>query len=136
MSTHFLNSEHSYTVNKVDKFKPVVSVGSSDNNHLFLSRISRIAFNMLRRWSKPDVETPPPEQYLSEPCQTPGKASEYSYVNFEVLETINTSARKGKRGDYNHYSSDQRYKMAKYAVENEVSKATIHFSKHQRKIIY
>ena len=79
---------------------------------LSLSHISRIAFYMLRRWLKSYVETPPPEQYLPEPCQTPEKASEYVAANFEVLETITTSARKQKRGEYNHYSPDQRYKMA------------------------
>ena len=87
------------------------------------THISRITFNMLRRWLKSGVETPLPEQYLPEPCQTPEKASEYAAANFEVLETITTSARKRKRGEYNHYSPDQRYKMAKYAVENRVSKA-------------
>ena len=70
MSTHFLNNEYTYTVNKDYEFKPVVSVGSSDNYHLFFSRILRIAFNLLRRWSKSDVENPPSEQYLSEPCHT------------------------------------------------------------------
>ena len=68
------------------------------------------------------METPPPEQYLPEPCQTPEKASEYGAANIEVLETITTSARKRKRGEYNHYSSDQQHKMAKYAVENGVFK--------------
>ena len=78
------------------------------------------------------METPPPEQYLPEPCQTPEKASEYAAANFEVLETITTSARKRKRGEYNHYSPDQRYKMAKYAVENGVSKALTKIFKTSR----
>ena len=99
------------------------------------THISRITFNMLRRWLKSGVETPLPEQYLPEPCQTPEKASEYAAANFEVLETITTSARKQKRGEYNHYSPDQQYKMAKYAVENRVSKAAKHFSKHLGKNI-
>ena len=97
-------------MNNVHKFKPVVNVGSTANFHLSLSRISRIAFNVLRRWFKSGVETSPPELYLPEPCQTPEKASEYAAANFEVLETITTSARKRKR---NHNSPDQRYKMAK-----------------------
>ena len=133
-STHFLNSE-TYTLNKVHEFKTVVNVGRTDNYHLSLSRISRIALNMLRRWLKSGVETPPPDQYLSEQCQTPEKASEYAAANFEVLETITTSARKQKRGEYNHYSPDQQYKMAKYAVENRVSKAAKHFSKHLGKTL-
>ena len=60
---------------------------------------------MLRRWLKSGVETPPPEQYLPEPCQTPEKACKYAAAtcHFEVLETITTSARKRKRGEYNHY---------------------------------
>ena len=61
--------------------------------------------------------------------------SEYAAANLEVLETITTSARKRKRGEYNHYSPDQRYKIAKYAVENGVSKAAKHFSKHLGKNI-
>ena len=36
---------------------------------------------------------------------------------------------KRKRGKYNHYSAEHRYKMAKYAVENGVMKASKHFSK-------
>ena len=43
---------------------------------------------MLRRWLKAGVETPPPEQYLPEPCQTPEKDTDYEASNFEVLETL------------------------------------------------
>ena len=52
-----------------------------------------------------------------------------------ILETNTTSARKRKRGGKNLYSPDQQYKTAKYAVENGVSKAAKHFSKHLGKNI-
>ena len=68
--------------------------------------------------------------------KSPEKDSEYAAANFEVLETITTSARKRKRGEYNHYSPDQQYKMAKCAVENGVSKAAKDFSKHLGKNIH
>ena len=71
---------------------------------------------MLRRWLKSGMETPPPEQYLPEPCQTPEKACEYAAANYEVLETIATSARKRKRGEFIHHSPEQRYKMATYKL--------------------
>ena len=100
---------------------------------LSLSRISRIALNMLRRWLKSGVETPPPEQYLSEPCQTPEKASEYAAANFEVLETITTSARKQKRGEYNHYSPDQQYKMANMLWKIEYLKPQTFFKTSREK---
>lgn len=53
---------------------------------------------------------------------------EISAANGAVVQAMSKSLKK-KRGEYNHYSAEQRYKMAKYAVENGVMKASKHFSK-------
>lgn len=86
-----------------------------------------LTVKILRRWLKWSCETPP-EQYLPNPCSTPEKSSVISAANAAVVQAVCKSLKR-KRGDYNHYSSEQRYKMAKYAVENGVMKASIHFSK-------
>lgn len=39
-----------------------------------------------------------------------------------------SETQKRKHGEYNHYSAEQRYKIAKYAVENSFMKASKHFS--------
>ena len=43
---------------------------------------------MFRRWLKSGVETPPPEQYLPEPCQTPEKASGYAAAILNFLRPL------------------------------------------------
>ena len=82
---------------------------------------------MLRRWLKSSCETPH-DEYLPNPCLTPEKSVEISAANGAVVQAVSKSLKR-KRGKYNHYSAEQRYKMAKYAVENGVMKASKHFSK-------
>lgn len=82
---------------------------------------------MLRRWLKSSCETPH-DEYLPNPCLTPEKSVEISAANWAVVQAMSKSLKR-KRGEYNHYSAEQRYKMAKYAVENGVMKASKDFSK-------
>lgn len=56
-------------------------------------------------------------------------------ANENVDKTMTgSSSKKRKRGEYNHYDSEQRLKMAKYACEH-VSKAVRHFSTQTGKSI-
>jgi hypothetical protein len=47
------------------------------------------------------------------------------HANAEVEKILTT---KRKRGEYNPYDSEQRAKMARYAVEHGVARAAKHFS--------
>ena len=82
---------------------------------------------MLKRWFIRPSETPPPSPILPDPrnAETPEKAENMVHANAEVEKILTT---KRKRGEYNHYDSEQRAKMARYAVEHGVASAAKHFS--------
>ena len=82
---------------------------------------------MLKRWHLRSSETPPPSPILPVPrnAETPEKAENMVHANAEVEKILAT---KCKRGEYNHYDSEQRAKMARYAVEHGVARAAKYFS--------
>ena len=82
---------------------------------------------MLKRWLLRPSETPPPSPLLPDPrkAETPEKAQNMVYANAEVHKVMSS---KRKRGEYNHYDSEQRAKIARYAVEHGVARAAKHFT--------
>jgi hypothetical protein len=60
----------------------------------------------------------------------PEKAENMVHANAEVEKILTT---KRKRGEYSHYDSEQRAKMARYAVEHGVARIAKYFSEKLRK---
>ncbi|KAJ8304214.1 hypothetical protein KUTeg_017797 [Tegillarca granosa] len=77
---------------------------------------------MLKRWLNQSAKKAPEADYLPNPrsADTPEKSLAIAAAYKCVLEAVSE--------DYNHYNSEQRLKIAKYAIENGVSKAAKHFS--------
>jgi len=81
---------------------------------------------MLKHWLLRTSETPPsPILPDLRNAETPEKAENMVHANAEVEKIL---TKKRKRGEYNHYDSEQRAKMARYVVEHGVVRAAKHFS--------
>jgi len=67
---------------------------------------------MLKRWLLRPSETPPPSPILTDPRneETSEKGENMVHANVEVEKILTT---KSKRGEYNHYNSEERAKMLK-----------------------
>ena len=86
---------------------------------------------MLKRWLIQSKNLPPKESYLPDPrkADTPEKAERIVSANESVeKQIVSSSSKKRKRGDYNHYDSEQKLKIAKYACEHGLSKAVKYFN--------
>ena len=85
-----------------------------------------------KTWLLRPSETPPLSPILPDPrnAEMPEKAENMVHANAEVEKILTT---KRKRGEYSHYDSEQRAKMARYAVEHGVARIAKYFSGKLRK---